>query len=235
MAEEIFDIEQEYIDAAKAQMGADPKLRPCPMCTNYDSENQWCRFFKVKKMKYNYGADCFVTNEVALRALLIKERKRANTMQAKLNEKIDVMICMINGANMILQDIRDIYESEYERLDIKGKDDDKIYQKSTRNLDRLNKCYGNMKKSMQDMEIDFRKYIEYYHNQVFGDADGCYNPEYDKSQWNSGFCTYMFFGMHNKTYENRENVLKLAQFVDNMEGGRGVLEVEDLRRYLIKI
>lgn len=40
MAEEIFDIEQEYIDAAKAQMGADPKLRPCPMCTNYDSENQ---------------------------------------------------------------------------------------------------------------------------------------------------------------------------------------------------
>lgn len=234
MAEEII-IEQEYIDEAKRQIEANPKLQPCPMCMHYDPEKSWCRFFQVKKMSYNYGSKCFVTNEIALKALLIKERKRANSVQAKLNEKMDVMICMINGANMILADIRDIYESEYDRLDIKGKDDDKIYQKSTRNLDRLQKCYGNMKKSMQDMESDFRKYIEYYHNQVFGDANGAYSPEYDKSQYNSGFCTYMFFGMHNKTFENRDNALKLAKFVDELEGGRNVLDVEDLRRYLIKI
>lgn len=129
MTEDII-IEQEYIDLAKEQMGKDPKLRPCPMCMHYDPQENWCRFYKVKKMKYNYGADCFITNEVALRALLIKERKRANSIQAKINEKMDVMICMINGANLILDDIRSIYEAEYERLDIKGKDDDKIYQKS---------------------------------------------------------------------------------------------------------
>ena len=234
MAEEII-IEQEYIDAAKKQIEADPRLQPCPMCMHYDPEKNWCRFFQVKKMSYNYGLNCFLTNEIALKALLIKERKRANTVQAKINEKLDVMMCMINGANMILADIRDIYEDEYSRLDIKGKDDDKIYQKTTRNLDRLKKCYGNMKKSMQDIENDFNRYIEYYHMQVFGDAKGAYSPEYDKSQYNSGFCTYMFFGMHNKTFENRDNSLKLAKFVDELEGGRNVLETEDLKRYLIKI
>lgn len=220
---------------AKAQMAQDPKLRPCPMCIHFDTKNNWCRYYQSKKMKYNYGGDCFVTNEVALRALLIRERQRANKVQAKINAKMDVMICMINGANMILADIREMYEAEYERLDIKHKNDDKKYRKTCTNLDRLNKCYGNMKKSMQDMENDFRKYIEYYHTQVFGDANGAYSPEYDKAQWNSGFCTYMFFGMHAKTFENRENTLKLAKFVDDLEGGRDVLENEDTKRYLIKI
>ena len=77
MDEEII-IEPEFIEAAKAELLKNPKLQPCQLCMHYDPEKHWCERFGQQKMPYNYGSNCFLTNEVALRALLLQERKRSS-------------------------------------------------------------------------------------------------------------------------------------------------------------
>ena len=145
-------IDQEFIELAKAEMAKEPRLRPCKMCFHYET----C--VKTKGVKdYNYGAACFVTNEQMLRALLLQEKKRAAISQAKLNEKMDVMNVMVSGADMIREDVLEMLEFEYRRLDIKAKNDDATYQKNKRNLDRMAKCYAQMKASMHTFECQYRK------------------------------------------------------------------------------
>lgn len=104
MDEEII-IEREFIEAAKAKMASDPKLRPCQLCFHFDTKKNWCRFTKKPRQTYNYGAACFLTNEQALEALLIQERKRSIQRKAILQRKMDIMEDLINGADLVRDDI----------------------------------------------------------------------------------------------------------------------------------
>ena len=65
MVDEEIIIEPEFIEAAKAEMLKNPKLQPCRLCMHYDPEKHWCVRFDQPKMPYNYGSNCFLTNEVA--------------------------------------------------------------------------------------------------------------------------------------------------------------------------
>lgn len=65
MSEEIIEVEQEFIDLAKAEMEKDPSLRPCKMCFHFET----CHTRKGVQ-QYNYGGNCFVTNKQMLRAML---------------------------------------------------------------------------------------------------------------------------------------------------------------------
>lgn len=230
MKEEIFEIEQEFIDMAKAQMEKDPFLRPCKLCIHYES----CHASKGIQ-QYNYGGNCFVTNEQALRALILQEKKRTAIRRAKLFGKLDVMNIMVSGADLIRVDILSILESEYKKLDIKDNTDEATYKKSKKNLERLAKCYASMKKSLQDFESNYRRFIEYWDAQNFEDENGVFGPGYDSHRHNVGYCTYMFFCMFEKMYESAENATKLAKFLEQMEGGRDLWDADDLKRYLIKI
>ena len=234
MAEEIIEIEQEFIDLAKAEMAKDPALRPCRMCYHFDAEKNYCSHFKQPKMQYNYGAACFITNETALRAMLLQERTRSLRQRRKFNEKLDVMNIMIGGADMIREDVMDMVEKEYRRLVIKAKTDDGVYLKSKRNLQRLQKCYARMKKSMQDFESDYREFIGYWDAQMFADEKGIYNSEYDKQQHNIGYCTYLFFCMFEKLLMSPENAAKLIASMNDLPG-QDIWDEGDLKRYLIKI
>lgn len=229
MSEELI-IEQEFIDQAKAEMAKDPALRPCQICVRYDT----CSAVRDKKVRY--GAACFVTSEQALRALMLKEKKRALSQRAKLNEKLDVMNIMVSGADMIRQDILDMLESEYKRIQIKAKTDDATYQRSKKNLARLAKCYGQMKVSMQDFESAFRTFIDYWNAQMFEGENGVYGSEYDKHSYNVGFMTYVFFALYGTMYMCEENVQAFIDFVNNVPKKReDILEESDLKRYLIRI
>lgn len=222
-------IDQEYIELAKAEMAKEPRLRPCKMCFHFEA----CA--KTKGVKdYNYGAACFVTNETMLRALLLQEKKRAAVNQVKLNEKMDVMNVMVSGADMIRQDILDMLEFEYRRLDIKAKNDDATYQKNKRNLDRLAKCYAQMKASMHNFECQYRKFIDYWNAEMFADENGQFSPEFDKHTHNIGFCTYLFFCMYEKLFMSADNAKSLAEFLNKMPG-KDIWDESDLKRYLIKI
>lgn len=92
-----------------------------------------------------------------------------------------------------------------------------------------------MKVALQTFESAYRNYIGYWQTLMFADEKGIYSPEFDKAKYNAGYCTFTFFGIYNKTHMNHENSLKLAKFIDDMEGGRDVLESADIKRYLIKI
>lgn len=229
MSEEIIEVEQEFIDLAKAEMAKDPALRPCKLCFHYET----CHVRKGVQ-QYNYGGNCFVTNEQMLRAMLLKEKKRAYVQRRKFNGKLDVMNILVSGADMIRVDLMDTLEQEYKRLEIKAKTDDATYQKSKKNLGRLAKCYANMKVSMQNFESDYRRFIEYWNAQNFADENGIYSPEYDKHTHNVGFCTYLFFCMFEKLYESNENVEKLVEALNGMKG-KEIWDEGDLKRYLIKI
>ena len=229
MSEEIIEVEQEFIDLAKAQMAKDPALRPCKMCFHFET----CHTRKGVQ-QYNYGGNCFVTNEQMLRAMLLKEKKRALEQRKKFNGKLDVMNIMISGADMIRVDLMDTVEREYKRLEIKAKTDDATYQKSKRNLDRLAKCYASIKVSMQNFESDYRKFIEYWNAQNFADENGIYSPEYDNHTYNVGYCTYLFFCMFEKLYNSPENAKRLIDFMNSMKG-EDIYNESDLKRYLIKI
>lgn len=232
MSEEII-INQEFIEMAKAQMAKDPALRPCKLCYHYDSEKQWCRFIKKPKMHYNYGAACFVTNEQMLRALLLQDKKQAAVRQKKFYEKLDVMNLMVSGADMIRDDLLEFIEAEYKRLDIKASTDHATYARNKRNLERLQKCYGQMKVSLQDFKSSYSKFIDYWNDQMFADEKGNYSPEFDKHFYNIGYCTYMFFCIYEKL-RNPENIKKFVSVLNEMEGEH-IWEEKDLKRYLIKI
>lgn len=229
MNEEIIEVEQEFIDLAKAELEKDPSLRPCKMCFHFET----CHTRKGVQ-QYNYGGKCFVTNEQMLRAMLLKEKKRALEQRKKFNGKLDVMNIMVSGADMIRVDLMETVEREYKRLEIKAKTDDATYQKSKKNLNRLAKCYASMKVSMQNFESDYRKFIEYWNAQNFADDKGIYSPEYDNHTYNVGYCTYLFFCMFEKLYESPENAKLLIDFMNNMKG-TDIYNESDLRRYLIKI
>ena len=235
MEEEII-IEKEYIDAVKAQMANDPKLRPCQLCFHFDPEKEWCRFFKKPKQLYNYGAQCFLTNEQALMALLIQEKKRSIKRKAILQRKMDVMESLINGADLVREDIQAMIKMDYERLDVKADKDDEIYQKSMKNITRLQKAYAKMKKSLQDIESEYKNYCEYWHQFMFADEFGCYDKEYDKYKQNAGFLTYCFFALDDALYESEENSTTFVNFLNGLPRKRkSPMEQEDLKRYLIKI
>ena len=229
MSEEIIEVEQEFIDLAKAEMEKDPSLRPCKMCFHYES----CHASKGIQ-QYNYGGNCFVTNEQMLRAMLLKEKKRALEQRKKFNGKLDVMNIMVSGADLIRVDLLDTLEREYKRLEIKAKTDPETYKKSKKNLARLQKCYASMKVSMQNFESDFRQFVEYWNAQNFADENGIYSPEYDNHSYNVGYCTYLFFCMFEKLYKSPENAKLLIDFMNNMEG-EDIYNESDLRRYLIRI
>lgn len=215
MEEEII-IEREYIEAAKAQMATDPKLRPCQLCFHFDSEKKWCRLYQQPKQTYNYGASCFLTNEQALHALLLQERKRSIQRKAILLRKMDIMEALINGADLVRDDIQDMIKKDYERLDIKAPTDDETYKKSMKNLTRLQKAYAKMKKSLQDIESEYKNYCEYWHQYMFADEFGCYDQEYDKYKSNAGFLTYSFFVMDDAFFESDENVETFVNFLNGL-------------------
>lgn len=229
-------IEREFIEAAKAQMLQNPKLQPCQMCMYYDAEKKWCSHFQQPKQLYNYGSNCFVTNEIALEALLLQERKRSLQRKAILLRKMDIMEALINGADLVRDDIQEMIQKDYERLDIKAKGDDETYKKSMKNLDRLSKAYKKMKKLLQDIESEYKNYCEYWHQYMFADEYGCYNKEYDKYKSNAGFLTYSFFVMDDAFFESQENVDTFINFLNGLPRKRkSPMEQEYLKRYLIKI
>lgn len=235
MNEEI-TIDQEYIEAAKAEMLKNPKLQPCQLCMHFDPEKKWCRHYQQPKQFYNYGSNCFITNEIALKALLLQERKRSIYRKAVLQRKMDIMENLIIGADLVRDDILDMIEKDYERLDIKAPHDDEVYQRSKKNLARLKKAYASMKASLQDMESVYRNYCEYWHQFMFADEFGCYNKEYDKYKSNAGFLTYSFFVMDDAMYESEESVEVFINFLNGLPRKRkSPMEQNDLKRYLIKI
>ena len=167
-------------------------------------------------------------------ALLLQEKKRAAISQAKLNEKMDVMNVMVSGADMIREDVLEMLEFEYRRLDIKAKNDDATYRKNKRNLDRLAKCYAQMKASMHTFECEYRKFIDYWNAEMFADEKGVFSPEFDKHTHNIGFCTYLFFCMYEKLFMSAENAERLIETLNDMKG-KDIWDEGDLKRYLIKI
>ena len=234
MDEEII-IDQEYIEAAKAEMLKNKKLQPCSLCMHFDTEKKWCRYYKQAKQLYNYGSNCFITNEIALKALLLQERKRHLERKAVLQRKMDIMEALINGADLVRDDIWDMIEKDYARLDIKAPHDDEVYQRSKKNLARLQKAYSSMKVSLQDIESVYKNYCEYWHQYMFADEYGCYDKEYDKYKSNSGFLTYCFFLLDDAMYESEENVEAFVKFLNGLPRKRkSPMEQNDLKRYLIK-
>ena len=235
MNEEI-TIDQEYIEAAKAEILKNPTLQPCQLCMHFDPVKKWCRHYQQAKQLYNYGSNCFITNEIALKALLLQERKRSIYRKAVLQRKMDIMEALINGADLVRDDILDMITKDYERLDIKTKTDDETYRRSKKNLDRLAKAYAKMKAALQDIESEYKNYCEYWHQFMFADEFGCYNKEYDKYKGNAGFLTYSFFVMDDAMYESEESVEVFINFLNGLPRKRkSPMEQNDLKRYLIKI
>lgn len=235
MDEEII-IEQEFIDAVKAQMANDPKLRPCQLCFHFDPDKKWCKLYKKPKQLYNYGAQCFLTSDQAVMALLIQERKRSIQRKAILQRKMDIMEAMINGADLVREDIQAMIKMDYDRLDVKAPKDDDTYQKSMKNLTRLQKAYAKMKVSLQNIESEYKNYCEYWHQFMFADEFGCYDKEYDKYKCNAGFLTYCFFALDDALYESEENSTTFVNFLNGLPRKRkSPMEQEYLKRYLIKI
>ena len=238
---EEIELEKEFIEQAKAQLLTNPRLQLCQLCLHFDPKEDnpkegKCVLYNQEKKAYNYGTNCFLTNEIALRALLLQEKKRGTERKAKLLRKMDIMEALINGADMVRDDIQEMLETDYQRLDIKAKNDDETYQRSKKNLQRLQKAYAQMKASMQTIESEYRNYCEYWHKFMFADEDGKYDIQYDKYKSNHGFLTYCTFILDDAMYESEENVETFTTFLNNLPRKReSPLKQEDLKRYLIKV
>lgn len=89
---EEIELEKEFIEQAKAELLANPRLQLCQLCLHFDPKEDnpkegKCVLYNQEKKAYNYGTHCFLTNEIALRALLLQERKRGGGEEGEAVEE----------------------------------------------------------------------------------------------------------------------------------------------------
>lgn len=226
--------EKEVLEATLKSMESNARLRPCRLCWHWgrDKEN-FCSLYQCEKKEYNYGnGKCFLTHEEAVLQLIREEKERSQKRKSRLWWKMDMMENLVNGAALIREDIWQMIEEDFKRLEVKMPGDDETYAKSKRNMERLDKAYKQMKAYLHDFKNEFERYVEYWHKFMFTDEQGNWDvTELDKYWANGGLTVAYLVAMYDRTHLNPENARKIMEFIQSLEGS-DVLEESDLNRYI---
>lgn len=210
------------------------KERPCSACIYANNDCTWCNENKIPITKYMRGCRKYMTNEQALIAIAEEEMESSKKELTRLQLLMDIMSYMITGASMVMETIDKELDSNYNRLSKKDEDTTKNHHDSKRNRERLTKAYKRMKFSMQDIDSNFRNYVEHYFSVCFTEEDGKYNvAESDKSLVNSGMITAFVNMMVDRSLDNGENATAILDFIKSLKGS-GILGEQDFNRYLVR-
>lgn len=223
--------EQEIVEAFKAVMEVQPRLKACKLCVHPNESCTWCNQLKIPINPFTIGCKFHKTKHEAVVEHVRAERARGARVTARIRNKLDLMDNFNTAANMICVDVMEMYQKEYDRLAVKMGDDEKKYLKTHRNMQRFMKSYAKIKKALQDIRSEQVNYIEYWDKEMFCDQDGKLDVKsYDNQQYNGGLTVAL-----NMLILDR--VQYLTQIVEHMNSypSEEKYDDADVNRYLIKI
>lgn len=223
--------EQEIVDAFKAVMEEQPKLKCCQLCVEKNEGCTRCERLGIPITKTSYGCRFHKTNEQAVVEHIRAERARGARVTSRIRNKLELMDNFNCAANMICLDVTEMYDREYERLAVKLEDDKEKYLKVHRNMDRFVRTYKRIKKLLDELRSEHVNFVEYWDKEMYSDLAGNLDVKsYDNHQYNGGLTVAI-----NMLVQDRAKYL--AEIVEHMNElpSEELYEDTDVKRYLIKI
>lgn len=223
--------EEMVVNAFKAAMEVQPKLKACQLCVEANNACDWCTKLKMPIKRSTYGCKFHKTSDQAVVEHIRAERARGARVTSRIRSKLELMDNFNCAANMICVDVMEMYQHEYDRLVAKMGDDEKKYLKTHRNMGRFMKAYKEIKKALQDIRSMHVNFVEYWDKEMYSDLAGNLDVKsYDNHQYNGGLTVAI-----NMLVQDRAKYL--AEIVEHMNElpSEELYEDTDVKRYLIKI
>lgn len=223
--------EEEIVEAFKMAMEENPRLKQCQVCVEANETCDRCMKLNIPIIRTGYGCKFHRTKHQAIVDHVRAERKRAARVAERLRNKLDLVDNFNCAANMLIMDVMEMYQREYDRIVKKMGDDEKKYLKTHRNMDRFMKSYKKIKKALQDIRSEHASFVDYWDKEMYSDLAGNFDVKsYDNHLYNGGLTVAV-----NMLILDR--VQYLEQIVEHMNGypSEECYDEEDVRKYLIKI
>lgn len=225
---------EEAVQAVKAEIAHDWRLKKCINCILISEDQKSCVDTGLPVAPYTYGCPKHITNEQALRKIAEQEMKSYQEQMTRLLLRLDIMSYLVNGASMVLEVIDRELDADYNALTKKDEETVSNHKESKRNRDRLRKAYKSMKFSLQDIRNTYERYVEYFFATLFTEDDGRYNvKESDKNLFNAGTVTAFVNLFVDCSLDNSENCNAIMDFMKKLKRS-GIFAENEHERYLIK-
>ena len=223
--------EQEIVEAFKAAMEVQPRLKACKLCVHPNETCTWCSQLKIPINPFTIGCKHHKTRDEAIVEHIRAERARGARVTERIRNKLALMDNFNTAANMICVDVMEMYQKEYDRLAVKMGDDEKKYLKTHRNMQRFMKSYAKIKKALQDIRSEQVNYIEYWDAEMYRDLAGNLDVKsYDNQQYNGGLTV----ALNMLILDRAEHLEKIVEHM-NSYPSEEKYDDADVNRYLIKI
>lgn len=225
---------EKNIQGVKQRIADDHTLKSCSICVWGDAANKRCKLKDIPVQHYAPHCKEYMTDDQALHVLAKEQRKEERIKLAKKFLKLDSAHFLIAGSSMILARLNQEFEDERKKIEHVDEGEERKYQERKKNRETLLKGLKNMKYHIQNLESEYRKYVEHYESIVFKNEDETYNyKESDKNLSNAGFITGVMQKVVDVCLDNGENATALWRFLTSLQGS-GLLNDSDCTTYFIK-
>ena len=204
-------------------------------CAWYDPDTKMCR---CKRMKITtvYAPHCndYITAEQALRKVANEDREAARIKLMQIQFLFDIMAHLINAAMIVAEDADAELKAMWEEVENHSTAKERINAEYARNRKRLIDAYKKMKYYMQNIDSEYRNYIEHYLNRLFTEEDGTYNvKEWQQYSVSGGVMAALASEFCEVSLENLDNANAVFQFMGGLKRA-GILSKGQTQKYLVK-
>ena len=226
------------IQEVKEELNNSKILQQHSFCVHYDAKTKTCM---CKNMKVNsvYAPHCkeYITSEQALRKLAEAERQQAVEKFMQMQFKIDIMTHLINAAMIMITDVDKELKESWDKVEKRTPhtpEEERTNAEYVRNRKKLTDAYKKMKYYIQNIDSEYRNYIEHYLNRIFTNKDGTYNvKEWQQYSISGGVMAALAAEFCEVALDNNDNANAVFQFIGGLKRC-GILHKRDTEKYLIR-
>lgn len=223
------------IKEVKEELNNSKILQQHSFCVHYDAKTKTCM---CKNMKVNsvYAPHCkdYITSDQALIKLAEAERQEAVNTLTRMQFKIDIVTHLINAAMVIIQDVDKELEVRWNEVKNHTPEEEKKNAEYKRNRKKLADAYKRMKYYMQNIDSEYRNYMEHYLNRIFTNEDGTYNvKDWQQFSISGGVMAALAAEFCEVALDNNDNANAVFQFIGGLKRC-GILQKRDTEKYLIR-
>lgn len=204
-------------------------------CVHFIPETKECM---CKKMKVTtvYAPYCkeYLTSETALRKLAETERQKEVDGLIQKQFKLDIMAHLVNAAMIIIEDLNAELNESWEKVKNHTSEEERTNAEYKRNRKKLIDAHKKMRYYIQNIDSEYRNYIEYYLNRIFTNTDGTYNvTEWQQFSISGGVMAALAAEFCEVALDNNDNANAVFEFIGGLKRV-GILDRSKTQRYLVK-
>ena len=223
------------IKEVKEELDENNILKRHSFCVHYNPETKMCL---CKNMKVNsvYAPHCkeYITSEQALRKLAETERQEAVNTLTQMQFKIDIMTHLINAAMILIQDVDKELEERWNKVKNHTTEEERKNAEYKKNRKKLADAYKRMRYYVQNIDSEYRNYIEHYLNRIFTNEDGTYNvKDWQQFSISGGVMAALASEFCEVALDNNDNANAVFQFIGGLKRA-GILSKGQTQKYLVK-